>query len=59
MEQSPSWEASSYLASKEYPSPFMELEDSLLCSQESAAGPYSEPDASSSHLPTLFPKYPF
>jgi hypothetical protein len=33
----------------------MEREDSLLCSQGSAAGPYPEPDASSPHPSTLFP----
>jgi hypothetical protein len=33
----------------------MEPEDSLLCSQEPAIGPYSEPDASSPLFPTLFP----
>jgi hypothetical protein len=33
----------------------MELEGSLLCSQESATGPYLEPDASSPHPPNLFP----
>jgi hypothetical protein len=33
----------------------METEGSLLCLQEQATGPYSEPDASSSHLVALFP----
>jgi hypothetical protein len=33
----------------------MEPECSLLCSQQSYIGPYSEPYASNSHLPTLFP----
>jgi hypothetical protein len=32
----------------------MEPEDSLPCSQESAKGPYPEPDESSPHPPTLF-----
>jgi len=35
--------------------PFMELEFSLLSSQQSASGPYPEPDASSSQILTLFP----
>jgi len=33
----------------------MELEDSLLCSQKPASGPYSELDASSPH--TLLPYF--
>jgi hypothetical protein len=33
----------------------MEPEGSLLCSQQSTTGPYTEPDASSPQLPTLFP----
>jgi len=37
----------------------MEPESSLPCSQEPATGPYPDPDASSLHLPTLFPKDPF
>jgi hypothetical protein len=37
----------------------MEPEGSLPCLQESAIGSYPEPDASSPHLPTLFPKDPF
>jgi hypothetical protein len=37
----------------------MEPEGSLLCSKQTATGPYPEPDASSPHLPTLFPYYPF
>jgi hypothetical protein len=31
----------------------MEFDGSLLCSQETATGPYPEPDASSQHFPTL------
>jgi len=33
----------------------MEHEGTLLRSQEHITNPYPEPDASSSHLPTLFP----
>jgi len=36
----------------------MEPIGSLPCSQEPAIGPCPEPDASSSHLPTLFPYDP-
>jgi hypothetical protein len=32
----------------------MELEGSLQCSQQFAAGQYPDPDESSSHLSTLF-----
>jgi len=34
----------------------MEPEVSLPCSQQPAIGPYPEPDASSPHIPTYFPK---
>jgi len=34
----------------------MEIEGLLPCSQESAAGLYSESDASNPHLPPYFPK---
>jgi hypothetical protein len=37
----------------------MESEGSLPRSQESATGPYPEPDASSPHLSTLFPQDPY
>jgi hypothetical protein len=33
----------------------MELKGSSLCLQEPAAGPYPKSDASSLHLPILFP----
>jgi hypothetical protein len=33
----------------------MEPEDSLLCSQDPATGPYPEPGESSPYLSTLFP----
>jgi len=54
MEQNLSWEASSHSASQESPHLFLEPEGSLLCSQEPTIGPYTEPDESSLHLPTLF-----
>jgi len=48
--------ATSRSASQEIPSPIlMQPEDSLPCSEESAAGPYPEPDESSPYLPALFP----
>jgi hypothetical protein len=34
----------------------MEPDGSLPCSQQPATGPYPEPDASTPHLTTLFPK---
>jgi len=34
---------------------FMEPEGSLPCQQQPETGPYPEPDASSPHLPTIFP----
>jgi len=37
----------------------MEPEGSLQCSQESTAGHYPKPDASTPHLPTPFPEDPF
>jgi hypothetical protein len=37
----------------------MEPEGSLPLSQQPATGPYPEPDASSSHLPTRYPSDPF
>jgi len=37
----------------------MEPEDLLPCSQEPATGSYHDSDASSPHLPTLFPCDPF
>jgi len=37
----------------------MEPEGSLPCSQGPATGPYPVPDASSPHLPFLFPYDPF
>jgi hypothetical protein len=33
----------------------MEPEGSLPCSEDPTTGPYPQPDASSAHLPTLFP----
>jgi hypothetical protein len=51
MEQSPSSEAIGHSASQEIP----KLEGSLPCSQQFAIGPYSEPNESTTDLPTLFP----
>jgi hypothetical protein len=59
MEQSPSCEANSTLSKSRNSLPFMEPEGLLTCSQELANGPYSEPDESNSHPPTLFPLDPF
>jgi len=53
MEQSPSSLPNTHPISQ-IP-PFMELEDSLPCSQDSVTRPYPELDESSPHLPTLFP----
>jgi len=55
MEQSPSCEANSHLASQEVPPPFMEPEGLSPCSQEPTTGSYPEPDESNPCLPTLFP----
>jgi hypothetical protein len=37
----------------------MEPEGSLPCSQQPTAGPYPEPDESTTHLSNPFPKHPF
>jgi hypothetical protein len=37
----------------------MEPEGSLPCSQQAATGTYPEQNASSPHVPTVFPKDPF
>jgi hypothetical protein len=37
--------------------PFMETEDTLPRSQETATGPYPEPDESSPHPHALFPQH--
>jgi len=37
----------------------MEPTGSLLCSQQPATGPYSEPDESSPYFPILFPQGSF
>jgi hypothetical protein len=37
----------------------MESEGSLPCSQDPAIGPYPDTDASTPHLPTLFPRDTF
>jgi hypothetical protein len=51
----PSSEANSHSASQEIPPPFIEPKGSLPCSQQPAIGPYPDPHAVSSQLPTLFP----
>jgi hypothetical protein len=58
MEQSP-WEAKSHSASQEIPCLLLKLKFHYHFSQQPAAGPYSVPDASSSHFPILFPYDPF
>jgi hypothetical protein len=61
MEQSPPWEASSGLRSANQKNSlhFMEPEGSLLCAQEPATGPYSEPDESNPRNQSLFSWYQF
>jgi len=49
MEQSPSWEADSHSASREFP------RGSLPCSQDHTTGRYRESYESSPNLPILFP----
>jgi hypothetical protein len=48
-----SWESASRSATQEYLDFFMELEVSLLYSQETSSGPYHEPDQSSIHYSIL------
>jgi len=50
MEQNLPREANSHSSSKEIPSLLWNP-----CSQQPATGPYPEPDASNTHLPTLLP----
>jgi hypothetical protein len=53
MVQRPSWEPDSHSASQEILRRFMQPESSSPCSQEPAAGPYPEPDESSSQSPNI------
>jgi hypothetical protein len=59
MEQSSSGEANSHSANEEIPHFYMEPKGSLPRSQGHATGPYTEPDESNPHLPTLFLKDKF
>jgi hypothetical protein len=52
MEQLPSWVADNTLSQSRNPPPFMEPECTLLCSQETATGPFLEPDECKLHPPT-------
>jgi hypothetical protein len=54
MEKRPFREDDSRIAGQEINPPFMEHEGSLLRSQESATGPYPEPDEYSPRFHTLF-----
>jgi hypothetical protein len=58
MEQSPSWEANRFEASKEIPRIFMEPEGSLPYSQVPATCLYTEPTPSSPHHPFQLSEYP-
>jgi len=53
MEESPCWEANNHSCSQKIPRLLWNREGSLSSSQEPAAGPYREPNASSPQLPTL------
>jgi hypothetical protein len=55
MEQGPSWKADSRSVS-ELPRLLWTPKISLPCSQQPATGPYPEPDKSSPHISTHFPK---